>query len=320
LLALAPEASVDELRLALLRASYRSAERAAEQHRLRLSTPAEVDAARANLTEIVRDVNSLRLQLRDKLEVAARRLSRSIGAESIALSQTVERLRSLRAQATFLQAWSMYYQAWLAGTGETARGAEPLFAELMGTESLKLYLNSFTMSRFATSEDVRRAIARDLSARAGTPIEVQLFLTNEAWLPAPLAGDCIDNSDTDCDVFDVDAQLLSADDTVVREALHSHLLRSLCPVTNQPDIGSVLVSYHGPRIDRADLLRYIVSYREHNEFHEACVERMFVDILRQCRPTQLSVYARYQRRGGIDINPFRSNFESAPSNQRTWRQ
>jgi hypothetical protein len=135
LLALAPEASVDELRLALLRASYRSAERAAEQHRLRLSTPAEVDAARANLTEIVRDVNSLRLQLRDKLEVAERRLSRSIGAESIALSQTVERLRSLRAQATFLQAWSMYYQAWLAGTGETARGAEPLFAELMGTES-----------------------------------------------------------------------------------------------------------------------------------------------------------------------------------------
>jgi 7-cyano-7-deazaguanine reductase len=221
--------------------------------------------------------------------------------------------------------WTAWEVTWLHTSGvpqiATAEFRVPCDSpQLIESKSLKLYLNSFTMSRFATSEDVRRAITRDLSARAGTPIETQLFLTNDAWLPAPLAGDCIDNSDTDCDVFDVDAQLLSADDTVVREALHSHLLRSLCPVTNQPDIGSVLVYYHGPQIDRADLLRYIVSYREHNEFHEACVERMFVDILRQCRPTQLSVYARYQRRGGIDINPFRSNFESAPSNQRTWRQ
>ena len=92
------------------------------------------------------------------------------------------------------------------------------------------------------------------------------------------------------------------------------------PVTDQPDMGSVLISYSGPRIDRAGLLRYIVSFREHNDFHEACVERMFIDILERCEPTQLTVYARYQRRGGIDINPFRSNFEHDPPNVRLWRQ
>jgi len=98
------------------------------------------------------------------------------------------------------------------------------------------------------------------------------------------------------------------------------LLRSLCPVTGQPDIGSVLVSYRGPRIDREGLLRYIVSYRQHQDFHEACVESMFMDIRERCGAEQLSVYARYQRRGGIDINPFRSNFEASAPNTRLWRQ
>jgi 7-cyano-7-deazaguanine reductase len=107
---------------------------------------------------------------------------------------------------------------------------------------------------------------------------------------------------------------------VISQSLHSHLLRSLCPVTDQPDIGSVLISYQGPRIDQVGLLQYIVSYRKHKDFHEACVERMFVDIVQQCAPEQLTVYARYQRRGGIDINPFRSNFEARPANTRLWRQ
>ena len=105
-----------------------------------------------------------------------------------------------------------------------------------------------------------------------------------------------------------------------QSVLHSHLLRSNCPVTNQPDSGSILVRYRGARIEPAGLLGYIVSFRQHNDFHEACVERMFVDIRRRCRPEALTVYARYNRRGGIDINPFRSDFEDTPENLRLWRQ
>jgi 7-cyano-7-deazaguanine reductase len=102
--------------------------------------------------------------------------------------------------------------------------------------------------------------------------------------------------------------------------MHSHLLRSLCPVTGQPDMGSLYLSYRGPRIDPAALLRYVVSYRQHLDFHEACVERMFMDIRARCGAEQLTVYARYQRRGGLDINPFRSNFETGVPNARLWRQ
>jgi len=108
--------------------------------------------------------------------------------------------------------------------------------------------------------------------------------------------------------------------TNVEEELHSHLLRSLCPVTGQPDIGSIAIHYCGPRIDHMSLLQYIVSFREHNDFHEACIERMFVDILDRCQSEKLSIHARYQRRGGIDINPMRSNFQLEAENLRLWRQ
>jgi 7-cyano-7-deazaguanine reductase len=136
-----------------------------------------------------------------------------------------------------------------------------------------------------------------------------------------LAGDCMDALDVTCDASAVDSSLLRTEtESTVEETLHTHLLRSLCPVTNQPDLGSLVVSYEGPRIDRAALLQYVVSYREHNDFHEACVERIFVDILEHCQPQRLSVCARYQRRGGIDINPFRSSTDERPDNTRTWRQ
>ena len=115
--------------------------------------------------------------------------------------------------------------------------------------------------------------------------------------------------------------LLRADpDDIVEECLHTHLLRSLCPVTGQPDLGSLQICYRGPRIDPAALLRYVVSFREHNDFHEACVERIFVDVLERCAPGKLTVFARYQRRGGIDINPYRSNADDKAENRRLWRQ
>ena len=145
--------------------------------------------------------------------------------------------------------------------------------------------------------------------------------TTEGRAVETLPGVCINDLEVDCDSWDVDADLLAADSrNLVSESLHSHVLRSLCPVTSQADIGSVLIAYEGPKIDPASLLRYIVSFRQHKDFHEACVERMFLDIKNLCEPNQLSVYARYQRRGGIDINQFRSDFQTEIPNLRLWRQ
>jgi len=189
---------------------------------------------------------------------------------------------------------------------------------LIESKSLKLYLNSFSMSQFDTPAAVCALIAKDLSDCADANVGIKLDIDGSI---ANLGGRCIDNLDVICDTWDVDANLLQSDSNeIIEESLHTHLLRSLCPVTNQPDVGSLQLNYTGPRIDPASFLKYVVSFREHNDFHEACVERMFIDILNQCDSTKLSLYARYQRRGGIDINPFRSNFEDSPGNPRLWRQ
>ena len=194
---------------------------------------------------------------------------------------------------------------------------------LVESKSLKLYLNSFAMTEYANADDVAQTITGDLSEAAGDEVSVALRQYPGAGFAAAaeLPGESLDTLQTRCDARDVDPQVLTADrGEIVSEALHSHLLRSLCPITGQPDMGSVLVVYDGPRIDRMALLRYIVSFRRHRAFHEACVERMFVDVLRRCCPERLTVYARYLRRGGIDINPFRSNFETRIANMRLARQ
>jgi 7-cyano-7-deazaguanine reductase len=221
--------------------------------------------------------------------------------------------------------WNAWELTWLDDNGlpqvavaEIRVPAES--ANIVESKSLKLYLGSFAMTRFTAVDDVAAAITRDLSRCTGAEVTIDLLAGCEAKAVENLPGHCIDNLDVTCDRYEVDASLLSASDDVTEESLHSHLLRSLCPVTSQPDIGSLLVSYRGSRIDREGLLRYIVSYRQHNDFHEACVERMFLDIAERCRPEQLSVYARYQRRGGIDINPFRCNLEGDAPNIRLWRQ
>ena len=221
--------------------------------------------------------------------------------------------------------WTAWELTWLDSSGVPQLAAVEIRVpcdspRLVESKSLKLYLNSFSMSRFATAADVQALILADLGRCTGAAIEVRFLTSGPALPPRTPPGHCIDNTAPGCELFDVDAELLSAAGPVVTERLYSQLLRSLCPVTNQPDIGSVLIAYTGPQVDRAGLLRYIVSYREHNDFHEACVERMFIDIQKRCRPTQLSVYARYLRRGGIDINPFRSNFETSPARLRIWRQ
>ena len=224
--------------------------------------------------------------------------------------------------------WNAWELTWLSAEGLPAVATAVITIPadspcVVESKSLKLYLNSFSMSAFASGREVAASIRRDVGALTGSNVDVlvQEVAGAEAQSVSRLAGTCLDSLPVSDCAFEVDAALLHADSSDrVSEDLYSHLLRSLCPVTSQPDIGSVQISYSGPKIDRASLLRYIVSYRLHNDFHEACVERMFTDILARCEPDLLTIHARYQRRGGIDINPFRSNFETDPPNIRLWRQ
>jgi 7-cyano-7-deazaguanine reductase len=229
---------------------------------------------------------------------------------------------------TGVDIWNAWELTWLSATGkpEVAIAEIRVPADspnLVESKSLKLYLNSLSMSSFESLETVGATIAGDLSAAAGATVGVEIASVSAAGNRQvnQLPGSCIDLLDVSCDTWEVDASLLHANPkAVVDESLHSHLLRSLCPVTGQPDAGSLLVSYRGPRIDQRGLLRYIVSFRQHNDFHEACVERVFIEILERCKPEMLSVHALYQRRGGIDINPFRSNCDALPTAMRLWRQ
>lgn len=224
--------------------------------------------------------------------------------------------------------WNAWDLTWLGAANRPAVATAQILVpadspNLVESKSLKLYLNSFSMSPFDGASAVAETIASDLGACLDAPIEVRVapVAETENDLIARLAGTCIDFTKVQCSSWEVDAGLLQVNDNdIVTEDLHSHLLRSECPVTSQPDIGSVQIRYRGPRIAPESLLRYIVSFRQHKDFHEACIERMFVDIVQRCKVDRLSIYGRYQRRGGIDINPFRSNFEDCPRNLRLWRQ
>ena len=176
---------------------------------------------------------------------------------------------------------------------------------LIESKSLKLYLNSLNGARFNRAEAVRERIATDLSTCAGADVRVEFGLPAVAQAP----GESIDHLDVAIDSYGPpDANLLLADaGSVVSETLVSALLKSNCPVTGQPDWASVSIRYQGPRIDREGLLRYLVSYRDHAEFHEQCVERIFLELGQRCQPATLEVEARYTRRGGLDINPRRSS-------------
>ena len=232
--------------------------------------------------------------------------------------------------------WTGYELGWLNPKGKPqiaiARFVVPCEStHLIESKSFKLYLNSYSNTRFEGVEQVRERLRADLSAAIwqGGPMRasvgVQLVLP-ELFDREPiheLDGLLLDRLDIECDRYQPEPEFLHAqfDEQPVTETLTSHLLKSNCLVTGQPDWGSVRISYHGPQIDQAGLLQYIVSFRNHNEFHEHCVERIFVDLMHRCKPTQLSVYARYTRRGGLDINPWRSTHpQAAPPHIRTARQ
>ena len=226
--------------------------------------------------------------------------------------------------------WNAYELSWLNAKGKPVVAMAEFripcsSANLIESKSFKLYLNSFNQTRFADFEQVYKTMQQDLGRAAGEQVEVRLIPSSDFGVERiqPLPGDCIDDLDIEVGSYSLDPTLLdgAADpQQPVQETLHSHLLKSNCLVTNQPDWGSVLIRYQGSKIDREALLRYLISFRQHNEFHEQCVERIFVDLMRYCRPEKLSVYARYTRRGGLDINPFRSNFESDMGNLRLARQ
>ncbi|HLU00528.1 MAG TPA: NADPH-dependent 7-cyano-7-deazaguanine reductase QueF [Burkholderiaceae bacterium] len=225
--------------------------------------------------------------------------------------------------------WNAYEVSWLNGRGlprvALARFTFPAdSANLVESKSFKLYLNSFNESRFSSQEEVAATLQADLSRAAGAPVSVELMNVGAAdalgW--QPLEGICLDEQDIAIEHYQPEAGLLriAPGAEVVSETLVSHLLKSNCPVTGQPDWGSVQVRYTGPRIDPESLLKYIVSFRRHTEFHEHCVERMYCDIWHALQPTSLFVMALYTRRGGLDINPWRSSQPEAPPVLRTVRQ
>ncbi|MGY0633374.1 NADPH-dependent 7-cyano-7-deazaguanine reductase QueF [Luteimonas sp. A478] len=221
--------------------------------------------------------------------------------------------------------WHAYELAWLDGRGkpvvDTATFLVPADSpQLIESKSLKLYLNSLNASRFDSAEALRERLVEDLSRTAQAPVAVAF------GLPPVVESDdagSIDGQSIDIATYGPpDASLLLADPAhQVSETLRSDLLKSNCPVTGQPDWGSVHIQYQGPRLDRAALLRYLVSFRDHSGFHEQCVERIFTDLLACLQPAALSVEARYTRRGGLDINPWRAMpGQAAPQAARDPRQ
>ncbi|MBL5885217.1 NADPH-dependent 7-cyano-7-deazaguanine reductase QueF [Lelliottia aquatilis] len=225
--------------------------------------------------------------------------------------------------------WTLYELSWLNARGlpQVAVGHVELdyaSLNLVESKSFKLYLNSFNQTQFDSWEDVQRTLERDLSACAQGKVTVALYRLNEleGQPVAHFHGTCIDDQDISIESYEFSTDYLhnAAGEKVVEETLVSHLLKSNCLITHQPDWGSVQIQYRGPKIDREKLLRYLVSFRHHNEFHEQCVERIFNDIQRFCQPEKLSVYARYTRRGGLDINPWRTNTDFVPATGRLVRQ
>lgn len=219
--------------------------------------------------------------------------------------------------------WTAYELSWLNAKGkpQVAMAVFTIPADsprLIESKSFKLYLNSFNQTRLDDETVLRERLARDIGAAAGSPIGLDLIMPRDfaAQAIAELEGMDLDALDVAIDTYQPAPELLchapgSRDGDIVQETLVSRLLKSNCPVTGQPDWGSLQIRYRGRAIDHAALLKYIVSFRQHAGFHEHCVEQIHSDIMRACAPSELTVYARYTRRGGLDINPWRSTAPGA---------
>ncbi len=223
--------------------------------------------------------------------------------------------------------WNHYEVSWLnlSGKPNVALG-EIIYpassANIIESKSMKLYFNSFNGSKFESQEQLIATVVKDLSLAVDARVEFKLLPLDTTGTLYKLSGTCLDDIDIQCDRYHPHPDYLTCANDIISEELYSNLLKSNCLVTLQPDWGSIHITYTGPKIGHAGILKYIISLRDHNEFHEQCVERIFCDIMQRCKPTALTVFARYTRRGGLDINPFRTtdaNFV-IPENQRLIRQ
>lgn len=223
--------------------------------------------------------------------------------------------------------WTSYEFSWLNAKGKPQIAiAEFIIAadsiNLIESKSFKLYLNSFHQTCFSSVEEVIQVLQNDLTKVVQGEVKIKL-ISPENFSQQKLQdfpGICLDKLDIMIEHYQHHPELLKAESAMISETVYTHLFKSNCPITNQYDWASILIRYSGKKIVHEALLQYLISYRQHNEFHEQCAERIFVDIMNQCRPEQLTVYARFTRRGGLDINPFRSNFEKIPENIRLSRQ
>ncbi|NNM59016.1 MAG: NADPH-dependent 7-cyano-7-deazaguanine reductase QueF [Legionellales bacterium] len=236
--------------------------------------------------------------------------------------------------------WNHYEVSWLNAKGKSVVATvEILYSchspNIIESKSMKLYFNSFNNTKIASISELKVRIAsiselkvrmeQDLSERVGSKVEIKINPAagwQDSSLKSGFSGYCIDELDVECDCYIVNPDYLNTTGDYVEEHLYSNLLKSNCLVTNQPDWGSIEIKYKGKAIDKEGLLKYIVSFRDHNEFHEQCIERTYMDIKNKCNPDELSVYGRYTRRGGLDINPYRSSVEdnNDDENMRLFRQ
>ncbi|MCH7419723.1 NADPH-dependent 7-cyano-7-deazaguanine reductase QueF [Pseudomonas mosselii] len=225
--------------------------------------------------------------------------------------------------------WNCFELSWLLPSGKpvVAIGEFAIPCDspnIIESKSFKLYLNSLNQTVFESVEALQACLVQDLSAAAGKPVGVKVstLAEVEGQGVTTLPGQCIDALDVNISNYEQPQPelLRCAPERVVEETVHSHLLKSNCPVTGQPDWGSVVVEYKGQALDHASLLTYLISFRQHADFHEQCVERIYLDLKNLLKPEHLTVYARYVRRGGLDINPYRSTGAINPQNLRLVRQ
>lgn len=219
--------------------------------------------------------------------------------------------------------WNHYEVSWLNSRGKPIVATAVIIYDchspcIIESKSLKLYFNSFNNSQFPDTETVAQIITKDLSQCIGAKVTVTLTPLSELHkqsIDTSFSGVCLDALDIECSDYLVKPDFLTTSEKTVDEVLYSDLLKSNCLVTNQPDWGSVQIAYRGKQINHEGLLKYLISFRNHNEFHEQCIERIFNDIMILCKPESLTVYGRYTRRGGLDINPYRSTEPSSPENK-----
>lgn len=246
-------------------------------------------------------------------------IPRSLGRESLSIDAT---------SFVGVDIWNAYEISWLNNYGlpqvRIAKLVVPCNTpNIVESKSLKLYFNSFNQSRFGAENDVQSAMQRDISECVGGTVQLTLLSVDQAidMQPSVMPGDCIDQQDIQIDHYQTELALLeSAEGRVEKRQIHSHLLRSLCPVTGQPDWASIFIEYSGQAMDEASLLRYIVSFRNQQDFHELCVETIFSHLWQRFDLECLTVYARYLRRGGIDISPLRSSHDVELPDWRQLRQ